>query len=47
MSYQFVQEGEDVFKYGDQGDLYYIILSGTVAVKIPQNYRKSTLFNIA
>ena len=27
--------GEDVFKYGDVGDLFYIIVKGSVGVMIP------------
>ena len=36
-SFKFVvtKPGEDVFNYGDTGDLFYIIVKGSVAVMIP------------
>eukprot|EP00347_Sterkiella_histriomuscorum_P011137 403373617 len=35
MNYQIFQPGETIFYYGDIGSLFYIILRGEVAVKIP------------
>jgi hypothetical protein len=29
------QEGGTVFKYGDYGDLFYVIIDGTVSVHVP------------
>ena len=30
-----MNQNETVFKYGDEGDLFYIIIKGTVGVKVP------------
>ena len=35
MDYEFYKEGSTVFKYGDYGDKFYIIIEGTVGVYIP------------
>jgi CRP-like cAMP-binding protein len=35
ISYLFTPEGKDVIKYGEVGDKFYIILSGAVAVLVP------------
>jgi len=40
-----MSKGKNVFKYGEKGDKYYIILSGTVSINIPQNFRKSILIS--
>jgi hypothetical protein len=36
-SFKFVvtKEGENVFNYGESGDLFYIIVKGSVGVMIP------------
>lgn len=35
MTYQYAPAGSDVFKYGDKGDKFYLILDGGVSIKIP------------
>lgn len=35
MQYLYLQENMNVFNYGDVGDLFYIIFTGSVAVQIP------------
>ena len=35
LHYVEYQAGESIFKYGDEGDLFYIIISGEVEVKTP------------
>ena len=35
MKHEFYREGEAVFKQGEYGDKFYIILRGEVSVKIP------------
>lgn len=35
MKYKYFQRDNYVFKYGDVGDLFYIIFSGSVEVLIP------------
>ena len=37
MQYQYFQENINVFNYGDVGDLFYIIFTGSVAVQIPMD----------
>ena len=34
LKYEYFGKGEAVFKYGDIGDKFYVILRGEVAVKI-------------
>ena len=41
MKYFKCPEGSYVFKYGDIGDLYYIVLKGKVSVKTPFNTKMS------
>jgi CRP-like cAMP-binding protein len=36
-----IKKGENVIKYGEQGDLFYIILKGSVAVEIPNSNIKN------
>lgn len=36
LQYQFGQQGEYVFRYGEKGTKFYIIISGSVAVEIPK-----------
>lgn len=37
MYYKFIPSGKDVFRYGDTGEQFYIIISGRVSVNIPKN----------
>ncbi|CAD8081755.1 unnamed protein product [Paramecium sonneborni] len=34
LQYKFVQQNEIIFKQGEQGDLFYIVLKGTVSIQI-------------
>ena len=38
--FQFVNGGQTVFKYGDMGDTFYIILKGEVSVIVPKKKQK-------
>jgi CRP-like cAMP-binding protein len=35
LQYERVEEGDNVFTYGDLGDKFYIILKGSVSVQTP------------
>ena len=37
MKYQFIPARKDVVTYGEVGDLFYIILNGTVDILIPKS----------
>lgn len=41
LKHEFYKEGEAVFKQGEYGDKFYVILKGEVAVKIPDPKRKN------
>lgn len=41
LKHEFYKEGEVVFKQGEYGDKFYVILKGEVAVKIPDPKRKN------
>ncbi|CDW74956.1 UNKNOWN [Stylonychia lemnae] len=41
LKYEFYREGESVFRQGEYGDKFYIILKGEVSVKIPDPKRKN------
>ena len=36
MKIEILEKDEYVFKYGDFGDLFYIIMKGTVCIKVPK-----------
>jgi CRP-like cAMP-binding protein len=38
LKYEDCPKGETVFKYGEAGVLFYVILSGEVEIKVPQPY---------
>ncbi len=41
MKYEHMRAGEAVFKFGEYGDKFYVILKGEVCVKIPDpKYKK-------
>ena len=35
MKYLWLKQNQEVFKYGDEGELFYIIIKGIVGVKVP------------
>ena len=43
MEFKFHEAGDLVFRYGDYGDLFYIILQGEVEVLIPSDSQKKKL----
>ena len=42
LQYEYLHKGEAVFKYGEYGNKFYVILKGEVAVKIPDPKAKKT-----
>jgi CRP-like cAMP-binding protein len=48
LQYYFGQQGEYVFRYGEKGSKFYVIISGLVAVEIPKkSARGDTIFTEA
>lgn len=43
LKYEYVKLGEAVFKYGEYGTKFYIILKGEVEIKIPDPKRKNEI----
>jgi len=43
MNFEFHSTGCNVFEYGDTGDKFYLIIRGSVSVKVPPNYRASVI----
>lgn len=42
MKYECIRAGDAVFKFGEHGDKFYVILRGEVCVKVPDaKYKKS------
>lgn len=41
MKYEYFDQGEKVFNYGDIGDKFYIILQGKVSVRVPKIFNYS------
>ena len=39
LTYKFIAEGQDVITYGEVGDKFYIILSGTVSIWVPDTQK--------
>ena len=39
LQYEYMEPGETVFKAGDQGDKFYIILKGRCQLQIPDPYQ--------
>lgn len=35
IKYEYMSQGDYVFKFGDTGDKFYVILKGEVSVRIP------------
>ena len=35
MTYQYLEPGETIFKPGDKGDRYYIVMKGRVQLTVP------------
>jgi len=43
MKYESFRAGEAVFKFGEHGEKFYVVLKGEVSVKIPDpKYKKPT-----
>jgi len=36
LQYEFMRQGKDVFKHGDMGDKFYMIIAGGVGIFVPQ-----------
>ena len=43
LTYEYKKEGEFLFRYGDRGTTFYVILEGIVGVNVPIDEEKSTL----
>jgi CRP-like cAMP-binding protein len=41
LKYEYKKRGDFVFKYGDVGDKFYVILKGSVTVRIPNPKKKN------
>lgn len=44
VSYEYQTKGDFVFKFGDYGDKFYVILRGEVSVRIPDPKLKHSYF---
>jgi CRP-like cAMP-binding protein len=38
-----VKKGEIIFRFGETGDTFYVVLKGSVGVKVPTDVQSSTL----